>query len=76
MPLRGAYRHAGKEVANNPRVIPHGSNFFERPLFRQLVAETLGPFLFPAVIEEAVGFKTNNASAMPIRHPLSFPLDG
>ena len=38
-------------------VLSHGdSSFFERFLLRQLVAETLGPVLFPTVIEGAVGF--------------------
>jgi hypothetical protein len=34
----------------------NGSNFFARPLFRKVAAKTIGPFLFPAVIEGAVGF--------------------
>jgi hypothetical protein len=46
------------------------SNFFARPLFQQLIAETLDPLLFPIVIEGVVGFKTNDASAMPLRYAL------
>jgi hypothetical protein len=38
-----------------------------------LFAETIDPFLFPTVVEGAVGFKINNASAIPLRHPLPFP---
>ena len=49
------------------------SNFFARPLFRKLVAKTIGPILFPTVIEGAVGFKTNNAYATSLRNPLPFP---
>jgi hypothetical protein len=43
------------------------SNFFARPLFRQLVAKTIGPILFPTVVEGAVGFKTNNAYSTSFR---------
>jgi hypothetical protein len=50
------------------------SNFVERTLFRKLIAETLGPFLFPALIEGTVGFKTNNAYATSLRSLLLSPL--
>ncbi len=45
------------------------SNFFARPLFRKLVAQTIESILFPAVIEGVVGFKTNNAYASLLPDP-------
>jgi hypothetical protein len=47
-----------------------GSNFFARPLFRELIAKTIGPTLFPTVIEGVVGFKANNAPETSLRYPL------
>ena len=43
--------------------------FFAQPLFRKMFAKTLGPLLFPTVIEGAVGFKTHNAYATQPLHP-------
>ena len=46
------------------------SHFFERPLFRKLIAKTLGSILFQIVIEGVAGFKTCNAYATPPRHSM------
>jgi len=53
-----------------------GSNFFARPFFRQLIAETIGPNLSLTVIEGAVEFKTYNAHATPLHYPLPHPARG
>jgi hypothetical protein len=71
LPLRGAYCHAGKEQANNPSAVPLRQQFLCAARLPKVVAETIGPTLFPAVIEGAVGFKTNNAYATSLRFPLS-----
>jgi hypothetical protein len=46
-----------------------GSNFFARPLFRELISKIIGPTLFPTVIEGVAGFKNQqrncNVAAFP-----------
>jgi hypothetical protein len=67
--------HAGTQVRRRLITLEpfhSDSYFFAQPLFRQLVAKIIGPFLFPTVIRGAVGFKINNASATLLRCFLPF----